>query len=131
MSYSNDLRKKIIEFIDKGNSVAETSKVFGITKPTIYRWLKKLKYEGSLSDKPPKRAWKKIDPNLLTVFVKQHPDFTLLEYAKHFKTSAMAICRALKKLKITRKKRLVFTKKEMKKSVHYFWSRSNRMLQKI
>lgn len=131
MSYSNDLRKKIIEFIDKGNSVAEASKVFGITKPTIYRWLKKLKYEGSLSDKPPKRTWKKIDPKRLIVFVKQYPDFTLSEYAKHFKTSAMAICRSLKKLKITRKKRLIFTKNEMKPSVHYFWSKSNRMLQKI
>jgi putative transposase len=131
MSYSNDLRKKVIEFIDKGNSIADTAKVFGITKPTIYRWLKKQRYDGNLSDKPPKRPWKKIDPRLLIVFVKQHPDFTLLEYAKRFKTSAAAICRTLKKLKITRKKRLVFTKNETKPSVHYFWSRSNRMGQKI
>lgn len=131
MSYSNDLRKKVIEFIEKGHSVADASKVFGITRPTIYKWLKKMKFEGSLSDKPPKRMWKKIDPKLLIALVKKHPDFTLLEYSKHFKTSVMAICRALKKLKITRKKRLVFIKNETKPNVHYFWSRSNRALQKI
>jgi putative transposase len=128
MSYSNDLRKKVIDFIEAGNSVTDTAKVFGITRPTIYKWLKKKNFEGSLSDKPPKRMWKKIDPQLLIAFVKMHADFTLAEYAKHFKTTAVAICRALKRLKITRKKRLVFIKNEMKPSVRYFWSRSNRLI---
>jgi putative transposase len=125
MSYSNDLRKKVIDFIENGNSIAEAARVFNITRTTIYRWLRKNRLYGNLSDQPPKRKWKKIDPKLLIVFVKSHPDFTLAEYAKHFKTSVVAICRALKKIRVTRKKRLVFTKNEMRPSVHYFWSISN------
>jgi transposase len=125
MSYSIDLRKKIIEFLEKGKSIADASRIFGISRPTIYKWLKKKVIEGNLSDKKPKRKWKKIDPTLLVVFIKEHPDFTLVEYAKHFKVSPVAICRTLKKLKITRKKRLIFIKNEMKPSVHYFWGTSS------
>lgn len=125
MSYSNDLRKKVIDFIDKGKGVTEAAITFGITRTTIYKWLRIKRFTGSLSDTPPKRGWKKIDPARLIAFVKDHPDCTLAEYAKHFKTSTVSICRTLKRLKITRKKRLLFIRNGMKPSVRYFWSKSS------
>jgi transposase len=124
MKYSHDLRKKVIECIEQGKGIAETSRVFRISRPAIYKWLKKKKFDGSLLDKPRRKTWKKIDPKLLIAFIKDHPDLTLAEYAKHFKASAVAVCRAFKKLKITRKKRHIFIKKGMKPSVQHFWHMS-------
>ena len=123
MSYSNDLREKIIAFIENGNAITTAATTFGITRTTIYKWLKMKRLSGSLVDKPPKRSWKKVDPIRLIAFVKSSPDATLAEYAKHFGTSTVAIGRTLKKLKITRKKRLVFTESGMKPNVHYSWSK--------
>lgn len=123
MSYSTDLRKKVIEFIEQGKGITETAEMFGISRYVIYKWLKMKKVNGSLVDRPPKRSWKKTDPNLLTALVKKHPDYTLAEYASHFKTSTVAICRALKRLKITRKKRLNSTESGMKRNALYFWSK--------
>ena len=123
MSYSEDLRKKVIEFIENGNGVTKAAITFGITRTTIYKWQRLKKKNGNLLDAPPKRSWKKVDPNRLKTFVKNHCDFTLKEYAKQFGTSTVAICRALKRLKITRKKRLIFTGNGMKSSGLYFWSK--------
>lgn len=124
MKYSTDLRRKVIEAIEQGKSIAEASRVFSISRPAIYKWLRKKEFDGNLSDKPRRKTWKKIDPKVLIAFIKDHPDLTLAEYAKHFKASAVAVCRAFKRLKITRKKRHVFIKNEMRPSVQHFWSRS-------
>jgi putative transposase len=131
MCYSTDLRKKVIDFIDEKKSVIEASKLFKISRPTIYKWLKMSKTQGNLSDKKPKRPWKKIDPKLLISFVRTHSDLTLREYANHFKTSTVAICYAFKRLKITRKKRVVITEREMRLSVDYLWNVSDLTLKKI
>jgi putative transposase len=125
MKYSQDLRKKVIEFIEQGKGIAETSRIFGISRPAIYKWLKMKKLDGDLLDRPRRGTWKKIDPELLIAFIKDHPDLSLAEYAKHFKASAVAICRAFKKLKITRKKRHIFIRKGMKPSVQHFWHMSS------
>jgi hypothetical protein len=36
----------------------------------VYKWLKKKKVSGVLKDDPPKRVWKKINPEVLTEYVK-------------------------------------------------------------
>ncbi len=123
MSYSKDLRKKVVEFIEQGKTITEASNVFGVSRPAIYKWLKMNKFNKDLSDKPPKRGWKKIDPHFLIDLVNRCPDLTLSEYAKHFGASPVAICLALKNLKITRKKRPLFTANGIKTNALYFWSK--------
>ncbi|HEY2810873.1 MAG TPA: IS630 transposase-related protein [Rhabdochlamydiaceae bacterium] len=48
--------------------------------------------------------------------IKKNPDHFLSEMATHFNTTLQAIFYALQRLKITRKKRLRFTRKETRKS---------------
>ena len=129
MSYSTDLREKIIAFVEAGISIAEVARIFGVSRPTIYQWVRKKKDLGSLKDKPPKRPWKKLDPQALLILVEQHPDLTLEEYGKHFDIKPSSMYNAFKRLKITRKKRLCDTKKGMKRSVQHFWSRSSATLE--
>ncbi len=123
MSYSLDLRKKVIEFIETKGSVPEAAQLFSISERTIYNWLKKKKTNGSVEDKPPLRPWRKLDPEALTKSVKEHPDWTLNEFAHHFESIPSTICEAFKRLKITRKKRLASTGKETKKNEKFFWQK--------
>jgi len=41
MCYSLDLRKKVISFIENGNSITKAVRIFGINRTTVYRWLDK------------------------------------------------------------------------------------------
>lgn len=105
MSYSTDLRKKIMHFVDKDGCIAEGARIFGVSRSTIYNWIKKKKRTGSLKDLPARRGWQKLEPQALTAFVQQHPDFTLAEYARHFGVTPPSMSTAFMRLKITRKKR--------------------------
>jgi putative transposase len=123
MSYSLDLRKKVIEYVETKNSASEAAQLFSISERTIYNWLKKKKTNGSIEDKPPFRPWRKLNPEALSKSVEEHPDWTLNEFAHHFNSIPSTICEAFKRLKITRKKRPVSTKNGMKKNEKFFWQK--------
>jgi len=116
MSYSIDLREKVLKYVEKGGSISEASRLFDISRPAIYQWIKK-KNLGSLKDKPPRRPWRKINPEEVTAFVEKHSDLTLADYAKHFGIKPSSMFNVFKRLNISRKKRQFVTKKEMKLSV--------------
>ena len=123
MSYSIDLRERVITFIESGSSKSAASRLFNVSVFSIDAWLKKKKLTGTVKDEKPKRNWKKVDPKLLESYVKSNSDLLLSDYAKHFGVSTVAICLIFKKLKITRKKRLCSTKNETNKSVQHFWNK--------
>jgi len=68
------------------------------------QWKKQWEETGSLAKKELHRSFKKIDPEKLSIYVQEHPDAYLKEIAQAFECSDTAIVKALKKLKITRKK---------------------------
>ena len=103
MSYSIDLRKRVLDFIANGGSKASAERTFGISRRTIYNWLAA---EDPFSyEKPGPRGPRSIDYEALRQHVVNFPDNTLAERAKHFGVSEHGIFYALKKLNITRKKR--------------------------
>ena len=123
MSYSVDLRERVITFIEEGGSKVDAARIFDVSRNTIYSWLTKKAERGTLKDDPPKRGWKKINPEVLIAYVNQNPDLTLAEYARHFGASAPSVYLTFKRLKITRKKRQPFTENGMKKNAQHFWSK--------
>ena len=103
MSYSIDLRKRVLDFIANGGSKAAAERTFGISRRTIYNWLEA---EDPFSyEKPGPKGPRRIDYQALQQHVADFPDNTLAERAKHFGVSEHGIFYALKKLNITRKKR--------------------------
>ena len=103
MTYSTDLRKRVLDFITNGGSKASAERTFGISRRTIYNWLEAktpLTYE-----KPGPKGPRHIDYDTLEQHVADFPDNTLAERAKHFGVSTNGIFYALSKLNITRKKR--------------------------
>ena len=78
MSDSVDWRKKVLKYGEEGGSVTEAARLFDISRPAIDQWIKK-KNAGSLKDQPPKRPWRKINPEEVIAFVEKHSDLTLAE----------------------------------------------------
>ena len=103
--YPIELRKRVLDYLEKGGSKAEASRVFQLCRQTLYSWLA-LKEAGdySLKPRPSRRKERKLSREALKEYLETHPDAYLSELAKEFKVTINAIDYALKQLKITRKK---------------------------
>ena len=115
MTYAIDLRKRVINFIENGHSIKETGRVFQIGTTTISKWIKLKRETCSLRPKELKRKPRKLDYDKLVEFVKNNSDMYIKDIANYFKVSRSGILYAFKILKITRKKKSKYIKKEMKK----------------
>ena len=115
MSKSIDLREAAVAYYENGHTYEETGKVFQVGKSTIYTWVKKKRETGDLQNKPLHRGFKKIDPEKLKAYVKEHPDDTQQQMAEVFGCCNQAISKALKRCKITRKKKRHFTRNKIQK----------------
>ena len=104
MAYSVDLRKKVMEHLDSGNSIRKTSKIFGVGTTTIKEWKKLRKETSSLKKRPLVRKSPKLCPDRLAAYINEHPDSFLEEIAKVFGCTPQAVFYALKRNGITRKK---------------------------
>lgn len=109
--YSIDLRIRVLEYIEETKDKAKASKLFQVGMSTIYRWIARKAETGNLNPSPKKAYKKKIEDQKLIAYVEQHPDHFLSEIAAHFGTTLQAVFYALKRLKITRKKKLRSTRK--------------------
>jgi len=105
MAYDERYRKRAVEFRMEGNTLEKTAKVFKIGESTLKEWVRRYKESGEIKNKPLNRTHKKIDPKRLESFVEEQPDAYLSEIAEVFNCTEAAIRKALKRLKITRKKR--------------------------
>lgn len=115
MSYSEDLRKKVVEYVLKGNSQQNASEVFNINRETVNKWVGKYKKTGEIKDKKRENMPKKVDPQKLLEYIEKYPDKYLREIAQEFNCSDTAIRKRLKSLGITRKKKKQSTKNKISK----------------
>ena len=103
--YSIDLRAKVINFIEEGNSQRLASRVFRLSKTTVNTWYVRYKKEGHY--KPRKRlgARTKINIEEFTKYVREQPNTKALEIGKKFNLSATGARYWLKKLRFSYKKK--------------------------
>ena len=105
MSYSKKYRERTIEYRQAWHTLEETHQVFKVSISTIREWEKQRKETGDLGKKKLHRSFRKIDPEKLKAYVAEHPDAYQSEIAKAFGCSESGIRDALRRYKITRKKR--------------------------
>lgn len=103
MSYSSDLRKSVLDFLNKGGSKAAASRTYGVSRSSIYNWL--AAEDPLTSKKPGPRGPYRLDSEAFKQHVADFPDATQIERAAHFGVSKHCIWYALGKLNITRKKK--------------------------
>ena|ERR1700691_1697993 len=100
MTYSNDLRLRAVAYVRSGGSKSEAGRLFGVSRPTLYRWLSEKSSAMPCAIRTRKR---KLDKSLLVTHVREHPDALLRERAEHFGVRINAIWVALGKLDIRKK----------------------------
>ena len=86
-SYSNDLRQKVVEYLDEGNSYDKASFIFKITLSALGRWYRKYKQEGNYIAKKRGGSKRKIDLDELEKYVKGNENMTLKKTAQKFDVS--------------------------------------------
>ena len=114
--YSSDLRRKVINYLEKGGSKKLASEVFCLHLNTVSRWWKRYKSEGSSCAKPRLGAKRRLNLDALVEFVKSNPNSTLIEMATKFNTSSAWISISLRKLEFSYKKKPLATWRQVKKS---------------
>ncbi len=104
MAHSIDLRRRVLAYVEGGGSKAEAARLFQISRPRIYEWLKR---KDNLSpQKSGPKGGHKIDSEHLQAQVRLRPDATLHELAAQHHVHYSTISYALKRLEVTRKKNL-------------------------
>ena len=112
--YSKDLRLKVLEALDRGMPRTEVAQIFGISMPTIKRWLKRRRETGEVAPRPspgpPARKGMALE-RALPAQLRSNPDFTLEEHRELFEethgisVSTASISRAFERLGLPLKKR--------------------------
>ena len=109
IAYSYDLRKKVIDAIDKGMSKTEASRIFQISRNTINLWFRKREQTGDY--KAEVGYQKGYNPKIANLekfqeFAQAQGSLTQKEMAEKWteQISDRTIGKALKKLNYTRKK---------------------------
>ena len=106
--YSPDFRQKIVELIlDKKITSTELNKTLKISRNTIHLWIKKYKNTGNLERSPGSGKKPKIDDlEKFKKIVDDNPDATQKELGQLYGgASQSAVCKAMKKIGYTYKKR--------------------------
>ena len=111
--YSKDLRLRILAACDRGMPRKELSRIFGVSEPTIRRYLRLRRETGDVESRPvpgpPARKGEALEA-ALPGQVSRNPDLTLEEHRELFydehgtEVSTASVSRALKRLGLPLKK---------------------------
>jgi hypothetical protein len=99
MTYSIDLRERTVGFVRDGGLRSEACLLYKIDRKTLYHWL-------SAADLRPKCCGprrRKLDKVALAAHVRDNADALLRERAAHFGVSGVALWKALRQRKISKK----------------------------
>jgi putative transposase len=103
MTYSLDLRERVVAFVREGGSKFEAERRFHVKRQTIYNWLSKPDLAPSTQKR---RRRRKLDWAALKRHVELHPDKLLRERAVEFGVNPHSIWNACKEMQLTHKKSL-------------------------
>lgn len=120
--YSYDLRTKAIDAVKRGKAKVEVSRMLNISRNTLDLWLKREQQEGdyqAITHFQKGNRHKITDWKRFREFVEQHGDKTQAQLAKLWgdNVTQQNISDALRKIGVSRKKRLTAIASGMKPSV--------------
>jgi len=101
MTYSVDLRERVVAFVEGGGSKSEAARRFKVSRWCVYEWLSRESLEPSKQGCP--GPWK-LPPEVLEAHVTQYPDAYQHERSVALGVSEYAVWYGLRRLNLTRKK---------------------------
>ena len=108
MTYSIDLRQRVVDYVERGGSKAAATRVFNVSRGSIYNWFGR---ESLIPTKVIRRNGK-LDWKRLREDVIKHPDRLLRERAAIFGVRINAIWYAMKSMNIRYKKNTSLQRKK-------------------
>ncbi len=127
MPLSIDLRKRVIDAVDKGMYKSKAAEIFKVSRRVIYNWLVLRAKTNSLAPKVDYQkghSHKIEDWKQFKIFAEKNKHKTIREMAIEWQklinnnVSETTIQRALKKINYTSKKKLLAMQKQSKNSVN-------------
>jgi transposase len=112
--YSKDLRLRVLAAVDRGMARKEVVQIFGVSEPTIRRYLRLRRQTGDVEPKPPTGPPARKGAALeaaLPAQAEANPDLTLEEHCELFeedsgvRVSSATMSRAFGRLGLPLKKR--------------------------
>lgn len=104
MAYSEDLRERVIAYLNEGHTQEETSIIFKVGTTTIKNWVALLSERGSLEKRPLDRCPRIFESEKLNTYIEENPDVLLKDIAAKFNGSVTGAFHALNREKLTLKK---------------------------
>ena len=117
MAYSTGAREMVLKYRDNGHTLEETFLEFGVSISTIRDWEALRAANGSLDKKELNRSPSIYKSDELQAYIAENPDAFLKEIAEHFGGSITGAHDALKREKLTYKKKTASTKNVPKRNV--------------
>ena len=112
-AYSEDLREKIVEALERGMGKSQAARTFSVSLSSVKRYAKLAQEGRSLAPKNRPGSEPKLDERsrkLLQADLEEHPFLTLQERCEYLRAvasvevSRSTVCRAIKRMDSTRKK---------------------------
>jgi transposase len=97
MTLSEDLRKRVVLFVQNGGSKTKACRLFGVSRSSIYNWLAA---ESLVVKKTRNVTPRKLDPQKLQAHVADFPDAYQYERAEALGVSEYVVWYGLKRLGI-------------------------------
>lgn len=115
MAYSEDYRRRAVEYHREGHSLEEVREAFKIYPSTLRDWESRYN-DGDLTPRYPEtRRARKLPLDELREYVDSHADDFQREIGEHFGCSQAAVGKALAKLNYSNKKKRFVTENDPKK----------------
>ena len=102
LAHSEDLRKRVVDFVEKGGSKAEAQRLFQVSEWCVYDWLKRGK--NLKAGKPGPTGPRKFKLNDFERLVLEKPEAYLDELGKDLNIGKTTAWRACQILGLSRKK---------------------------
>jgi transposase len=109
---SRDLRRRVITYIESGNSCGSASRKFEVSEISIRIWHRRYKETGSYSAKPYPGKKPRLTESEFINYVTNHPNSTLAQIGSHFKMTARSAHYYMKKFNFAYKKKSPATWKQ-------------------
>ena len=103
--YSQDLRERVIKFLESGNTQILAAQVFSLNLSTVNRWYLRYRREGNCNARKRLGAKIKIDHKGLEKYITHKPDAKLRDLSLLFGVSVWSIHYWLGKLGFSYKKK--------------------------
>lgn len=102
MTYSLDLRQRVVDFVSHGGSKYEASRRFSVSVWCVNDWCSR----KDIAPKRHGRRLRKLDWDKVSSYIKANPDSTLQEISSNFSVHKNAIWYAAQQMRLTYKKNI-------------------------